>query len=162
MFKGKISKVVLSLLVLSILLTSVFAADFFSEGNKLSFEGERPFNNPFTYSYEYDDMRLAHSEHFNQAQANDRDKWIDAIAVGLVCNGYTMPIGAMIGIYNAFDGSHRNPGTLKIWTGEKRQIATSKITGESHVVNKWFNYKIVYIGEDGSTLLNKSGTVHER
>lgn len=84
------------------------------------------------------------------------------LAIGVMCNGYTMPLGAIIGIYNEFDGSHKNPGTLKIWTGEKREIAISKITGESHVVNKWFNYKIVYIGEDESTLLNKSGIVHER
>lgn len=159
MFNKKITKIALSMVILSILTTSVFAGNTFIESDNFIRDGAKPFNNPFTYSYEYDDLRLTHSAHFNQQEAHDRDKWIDGISIGLT-NKFTLGIGVAIGIYNALDGSHKQPGTLKIWSGEKRQIATSTITGKSHIANRWINYRIMYIGDDGSTLVDKSGSVH--
>lgn len=149
------------LLTLCLFVTNVFASEnYIFHFENVQERGIQIRNNPFTYSYEYDELTLTTNEHFTQSEAQNRDKWIDVIAIGLMLNKYTLPIGAAISIYNALDGSHKQAGTLKIWTGEKRQIATSVITGKSHVANRWLEYKIMYIGDDGSVLVNRNGSVH--
>lgn len=48
-------------------------------------------------------------------------------------------------------------GYLEIYTGEKRQIATSTITGKSHISARWAKYRFVFIAENGMILMDRKG-----
>lgn len=119
-------------------------------------------NNPFTYHYETTPLVLLRVKHFTQKQAYERDYFAEVIAKIFESNKYTFPLSIGVKLYNAINPTHMQAGTLKVWKGEKKQIATSGITGKSHVVNRWLIYRTLYIGEDGRVLLDQTGSVRQR
>ncbi len=120
-------------------------------------------NNPFTYHYETTPMKLLTTQHYTAQEAFERDFAFRLMVETLKNYSYTEFLGRVIELYSAvFDRSINEAGTLKIWGGEKRKIATSGITEKSHVVDRWFTYRFLYTGDDGSVLLDRSGSLRAR
>lgn len=160
MFKKFLVFFMVLMMLLTLSIPSVFAEEYYNP-----MENDSPkmlHNNPFTYSYEYDPLLLTASRHFTQAEANDNSKWLDVLAIGLGATKYGIPLALLIEISAKIEGTYNQPGTLKVWSGEKREIATSTLTGSSHVTNTWLQYRIMFIGDDGSVLRDYSGSVHLR
>lgn len=119
-------------------------------------------NNPFTYHYESDPLVFKNRTYISQEQANN-----DQIRMDLISKGFSF-CGKLCGpiLSTSFDliRSLANPiegkaGYFEIYSGEKRRIATSGITGKSHVDATWATYKFIFYTDNGLIYLNRSGEV---
>ena len=119
-------------------------------------------NNPFTYRYESDPLVFKNRTYISQEQANN-----DQLRMDLISGGFSLcgePHGPILStsfdliryLANPIEGK---AGYFEIYSGEKRRIATSGITGKSHVDAIWATYKFIFYTDNGLIYLNRSGEV---
>lgn len=121
-------------------------------------------NNPFTYHYETIPRTYVGKYTITQQQASNNNLLYGAIgtilgAVPYVGVAYSAGFLVVSAIADPISGK---AGTMEIWSGTKKKIATSVITGKSHVVDEWALYRFVFTDQSGTVLMDKSGQVRMR
>ncbi len=121
-------------------------------------------NNPFTYHYETTPLTYSGSYTITQQQASAETLFYDVIGsilgkIPYVGDAYSWGFLAVSTVANPILGK---AGTMKIWSGNKKRIATSTITGKSHVVDDRALYRFVFTDPGGTVLMDKSGQVRMR
>lgn len=141
-------------LSLSILIGSLVAS-----GGSVQAASSTVRNNPFYYRYEETPLVFKGRNYISKKDAATQESLSTLLSMilskvpkygDLFSKGYDL----MIILYYPILGKS---GYLEIYTGEKRQIATSTITGKSHISARWAKYRFVFIAENGMILMDRKG-----
>lgn len=129
----------------------------------ISDQGASTLNNPFTYRYEYDPLVYKGKTRYTKQDIENYYRMVGTVGSIMDFAGSTNTISFILeGMARLLNPIKDAPGYLKIYTGEKRKIATSGITGKSHVAQRWLTYRMVFVSDSKGVVLDKKGETKKR
>lgn len=157
--KQKLQKALVWLLILSLATGSIFAPSPIVKAKTVELR-----NNPFTYHYETIPLTYVGKNEITQQQASNNILLYGAIGtiLGVVPYVGVAYSAGFLAVSTIADPILGKAGTMRIWSGTKKKIATSVITGKSHVVDEWALYRFVFTDQSKTVLMDKSGKVRMR
>ncbi len=156
--KQKLQKALVWLLTLSLATGSIFAPSPIVKAKTVELR-----NNPFTYHYEETPLSFVGTYKTSHSDIQTILRFHFVVGSILTVTPFLSVAYQANNFYASFfDPVYGIPGTITMWSGSRKKIATSGITGKSHVVDEWALYHIMFTDEGKHILMNETGKVRMR
>lgn len=156
--KEKLQKVLVWLSVLSLAIGSIYTKSPIVNAKTVELK-----NNPFTYHYEETPLSFVGAYEISHSDMQTISRFHSVVGAILNITPFLSVAYQVNNFYASFfDPVYGTPGTITMYSGSRKKIATSGITGKSHVVDEWALYHIMFVDEGNHTLLNETGQVRMR
>ena len=157
-------KKILKVLCCIVLSLSILIGSIVVSGGSVEAASSTARNNPFYYRYEEDQFKYRRKTEITKSMADSASVIYSTIGniIGTVPEiGGGMSIAFSVVSYIA-DPIAGKVGTLEVWSAERRKIATSVITGKSHIADRWALIRVRFTDASTKAVIERNTKVRIR